>query len=125
MEAHYLSKLFEPNSIAVIGASNRNNSIGMKVFKNLLESEFSGRVYAVNPKHSAIQNKACYSSLDEIEDNIDLAIIATPANTIPKIVSECGNKGIHHLIILSQGFSEFDVEGKVLEHHISNIAKGY
>lgn len=125
MSEHYLSKLFEPNSIAVIGASNRNNSVGMKVFKNILASGFKGSLYAVNPKHKSVHNKPCFPSIGHIDNNIDLAIITTPANTIPKIISECGNKGVHHAIILSSGFSEMGVEGKVLEHHIANIAKGY
>lgn len=125
MTSHYLSKLFEPHSIAVIGATDFNDTVGRKVFKNLLASEFSGSLYAVNPKHKSVQNKPCFSAVGEIPDNIDLAIIATPANTIPKIISACGNKGIHHVIVLSQGFSEWGIEGKVLEHHISNIAKGY
>jgi acetyltransferase len=57
MNSHYLKKLFEPTSIAVIGASDRPNSVGMKVFKNLVSNHFSGKLFAVNPKHSKIQGK--------------------------------------------------------------------
>jgi len=125
MSSHFLSKLFEPTSIAVIGASNRTNSVGMKVFKNLLTSGFVGPVYAVNPKHKKVQDQPCFSTISDIDDNIDLVIIATPANIIPKIITECGNKGVHCVIILSSGFSESGVTGKVLERHILNIANGY
>ncbi len=125
MTAHYLSKIFEPTSIAVIGASDRDHSIGMKVFKNILENGFDGALYAVNPKHQIVQNKTCFAAIGDINQHVDLAIITTPANTIPKLISECGNKGIHHIVILSSGFSEIGVEGKVLENHIANVAKGY
>ncbi len=125
MSAHFLSQLFEPTSVAVIGASNSNHSVGMKVFKNMLESGFKGALYAINPKHKSVQHQPCFSTIGDIDDTIDLAIITTPANTIPKIITECGNKGVHYVIILSSGFSESGAAGKVLEHHLVNIAKGY
>lgn len=125
MSQHYLEKLFSPSSIAVIGASERPNSVGMKVFKNLLQNNFEGELYAVNPKHNQVQGQPCYSSIKKIQKMIDLVIIATPAKTLPNIIVECGKKGIHTVLILSSGFSETGEKGKTLENSILNLAKQY
>ncbi len=125
MNKHYLEKIFSPSSIAVIGASDRANSVGMKVFKNLLTANFEGKLYAVNPKHQQIQGQVCFPSLKAISDSIDLVIIATPAKTVPEIIIECGEKGIHAAIILSSGLSESGKEGKALEQAILESAERY
>lgn len=125
MSQHYLKKLFSPSSIAIIGASDRPNSVGMKVFKNLLEGNFEGKIYAVNPKHTQIQDQLCFPSIKKIKDTIDLAIIATPANTLPDIIIECGEKGVDTVIVLSSGFSEIGQQGKILEKSMLNAAKKY
>ncbi len=123
--AHFLSKFFQPNSIAVIGASDRKNSVGMKVFKNLLEGKFIGNLYAVNPKHTYVQNKICYSSVNEIHENIDLVIITTPNHTVLEILKECGEKNIRAAVIISSGFSETGKDGKELELNILKVAQQY
>jgi acetyltransferase len=123
--AHYLTKFFQPNSIAVIGASDRPNSVGMKVLKNLLEGKFIGKLYAVNPKHTSVQNQRCYSSVKEIQENIDLVIITTPNYTVQKILKECGEKNIRAAVVVSSGFSETGKDGKVLEENILKVAQQY
>lgn len=122
---HYLANFFQPNSIAVIGASDRDKSVGMKVYKNLLEGKFVGKLYAVNPKHPKVQKQRCYSSVKEINDNIDLAIITTPNRTVPKILIDCGEKNIRAVVIISSGFSEIGKVGKELELQILKIAQQY
>lgn len=123
MSRHYLGKLFSPLSIAIIGASDRLNSVGMKVFRNLLQENFDGKLYAVNPKHKQVQEQPCFSSVKEVTESIDLAIIATPAKTVPNIIVECGEKGIPIAIVLSSGFSEIGEEGKALEKAMLDAAK--
>lgn len=125
MASHYLKKLFEPTSIAVIGASNRLTSVGMRIYKNLLQGGFNGQLYPVNPKHKTVLGQPCFPSVEEIDDTIDLAVITTPANTVPNIITQCGKKGIHNAIIISSGFSETGPVGKKLEQHILNVAQGY
>lgn len=125
MSHHYLEKLFSPRSIAVIGASDRVNSVGMKVFKNLLQADFSGRIFAVNLKHDQVQGRPCFSSVKNIEEAVDLAVIATPAGTIPDILKDCGEKGVRSAIVLSSGFSEIGKEGKALEKAMLDAAKHY
>lgn len=125
MVLHYLEKFFNPTSIAVIGASDRLNSVGMKVFKNLITNQFSGKLYAVNPKHHEVQGKPCVPSVKKIDDAIDLAVITTPAMTVKNIMVECGEKNILAVIIISAGFGEMGEEGKILQQSILDTARRY
>jgi acetyltransferase len=125
MSRHYLEKIFAPSSIAVIGASDKPGSVGMKVFRNLSQEAFNGKIYAINPKHDQVQDKPCFSSVKKIKESIDLAVIATPAKTLPDIIVECGEKGIRAAIILSSGFSEIGKDGQALEKTVLDLAKHY
>lgn len=125
MGSHYLKKLFEPTTIAVIGATDRPHSVGMKVFKNLLQGDFAGKLYAINPKHTRVQGQHCYASLKKINQPIDLAVITTPAKTVASIITECGENNVRAAIIISAGFSEIGIEGKKLEQTILEIAHRY
>ena len=82
MNTHYLASLFTPESIALYGASDRADSVGGVVFKNLITSGFKGRIYAINPKRDEVQGEKAYSSLDEIEELVDLVVVATPASVV-------------------------------------------
>ena len=90
MNTHYLTPLFTPGSIALFGASDRENSVGGIVFKNLMTSGFKGRIYGINPKHTKIGKRKAYQSLSQVRGEVDLAVIVTPAATIPAIIDECG-----------------------------------
>lgn len=125
MRVPYLDQFFNPKSIAVIGASNRRNSVGMKVFRNLLAGNFSGKLYAVNPKHKHVQGKSCVASVKQIDDEIDLAVITTPAIVVPDVINECGEKNIRAALIISSGFSETGKEGKALEQSVLDNAKRF
>lgn len=120
-----LEKFFNPTSIAVIGARNRSKTVGMTVFKNLLKGGYKGQLYAINPKHKIVQGQPCYAAVTNISSPIDLVIIATPANTVPEILTDCGKQGIKNAIVLSAGFSEAGIKGAELESTILNIAKQY
>ena len=110
-----LELLFNPGSIAVFGASDSGVSVGSRVFSNLLAGGFAGPVIPINPKHRQVGGKTCYPTIDEVEEDIDLAIIATPARTVPEIFHQCGEADIHNAIVLSAGFSEAGKQGKQLE----------
>ena len=125
MDTHYLASLFTPETVALFGASDREDSVGGVVFKNLLSSGFKGRIYAINPKRDEVQGQKAFSSLDEIEDSVDLAVVATPASGIPDIVEACGEHGIRMMLILSAGFRETGVEGRKLEDRVIELAKGH
>lgn len=125
MNTHYLAPLFTPGSIALFGASDREDSVGGVVFKNLLESDFRGQIYAINPKRDVVQGQDAFKSLDDIDGSVDLAIVATPAPSIPAIVQACGEHGIRMMLILSAGFREIGAEGRKLENRVTQMAARY
>ncbi len=125
MQSHYLTPLFSPNSIAMFGASERENSVGEVVFRNLLSSGFKGGIYPVNPKHDKIQGQKAYKTIEDIGKPIDLAVVATPAKTIPAIVEACGQYGVKTMIILSAGFRESGPAGRRLEERVVEVAKEF
>ena len=125
MSTHYLSSLFTPGSIALFGASNRTDAVGGIVLRNLLGAGFEGRIYPINPKRDEVQGLKAYRALDVIDDAIDLAVVATPATTIPAIVESCGERGIQTMLILSAGFRETGEVGRRLEDKVMHLARQY
>ncbi len=123
MNQHYLTSLFTPNKIALFGASDRENSVGGVVFRNLLSAGFEGQIFAINPKHDKVQGEKAYASLADVGESIDLAVVATPASTIPAIVEACGEHGIKMMLILSAGFREIGDEGKKLEDRVTQLVE--
>lgn len=122
---HPLDNLFNPQSIAVIGASDKPQSVGMKVLNNLRQGQFKGKLYAVNPKHKRLFDEPCFPTVSDINKAIDLAVITTPATTVLNILQDCGKAGVKSAIVISAGFSEIGAEGKELEQAIASVAKQY
>jgi acetyltransferase len=118
-----LNKVFKPKSIAVIGASNQKSSVGYDLFRNIAKSKYRGRVYPVNHKRKKVQGVVAYNSVNLIKNKIDLAIIATPAKTVPSVLLECAEAGIKGVVIISAGFNEIGPEGVRLNKEISDIAQ--
>ncbi|WP_342765555.1 CoA-binding protein [Vulcanisaeta sp. JCM 14467] len=118
-----LNYLFNPGSIAVIGATAREGSVGGVITRNLL-TKFRGRVYLVNPSYTELLGHRVYRSVLEISGDVDLAVIVTPAPTMPKIMSECVTKGVKAAIIISGGFSEVGEEGAKLEREVKEASQG-
>lgn len=125
MNKHYLSSLFTPRSVALFGASDREDSVGGVVFKNLRTSGFKGEIYAINPKRAEVQGVKAYPSLEAIGEHVELAVVATPAPTIPGIVESCGEHGVRMMLILSAGFREIGKEGIRLEERVVALARRY
>jgi acetyltransferase len=117
-----LKNIFYPNTVAVIGASNTKDTVGYALMANLIGQGFTGTIYPVNQKHDSTQGVHTYKSIKEIPRQVDLAIIATPAKTVPQIVEECGLAGVKGAIIISAGFKEAGEEGLKLEKEISTLA---
>ena len=113
-----LDKIFNPQRIAVIGASDRENSVGFRLLRNLIGVGYKGVVYPVNPFRPTVQGITAYPNIKRIPRQVDLALIATPAHTVPQIVEECGTAGVSGVIIISAGFKEAGKEGKSLEKQI-------
>ena len=125
MSKHYLTALFTPQNIALFGASDRENSVGGVVYRNLISSGFEGQIYAINPKHKHVQGQKAYPSLSSVPNVVDLAVVATPASTIPGIVEACGEQGIKMMLILSAGFRETGEEGRRLENRVISLIRQY
>ncbi len=120
-----LDRIFNPKRIALIGASDEKGSVGYTLFKNLTGFGYEGKVYPVNIRKSEILGFKAYRTVDEIPETVDLAIIATPANTVPGVVEQCGKAGILGVIIVSAGFKEIGPEGRALEEKILEIKERY
>ncbi len=114
-EEHYLSSLFEPKSIAIIGASETPNSIGATLVANMLDGGYKGKLFFVNPRHEKIFGSKSYDSVESVPQRLDLAVICTRAETVPTIVDACGRAGCRNAIIISGGFSETGKRGASLE----------
>lgn len=125
MPIRNLDKIFAPKSVAVIGASKRPSSVGNTVLLNLVDGGFTGPVYAVNSKYTEVNGVPCFGAVSEIPDPVDLAVVCTPAATVPDIVRQCGEAGIRGLVILSAGFREASKEGAALEEEIRTIARQF
>ncbi|MDH5354892.1 MAG: bifunctional acetate--CoA ligase family protein/GNAT family N-acetyltransferase [Gammaproteobacteria bacterium] len=125
MGTHYLDHLFSPQAIAVFGASERPESVGNRVFENLLSGGFDRPIYAINPKHREIYKHPCYSSIKAIGEPVDLAVITTPARSIPKIIRDCGKYGVRAAIVISAGFGEGDGSGAALQKSVLEAAGKY
>lgn len=125
MPQHYLHPLFNAGSVAVFGASEREDSVAGILFRNLRGAGYKGEVYPVNPKHESVLGARCYASAGELPAVPELALIATPAPTVSQIMEECGQRGIRHAIVLSAGFREVGAAGAALEEGVKAIAKKY
>lgn len=123
-EGHPLDAIFSPSSVAVVGATERTGSVGRSVLWNLLSSPFGGTVYPVTLKHSSVLGIKAYPRVAAVPEQVDLAIIVTPAPTVPGIIDECLVAGVRGVIVISAGFKEHGAEGIELEHQIKEKLRG-
>lgn len=125
MDEDGLKAFFNPKSIAVIGVSRKPEKIGYQLLRSLIMSGYQGPIYPINPKANEIQGLEVYPSITAIKDYVDLAIIAVPAPIVPRVLEECGKKGVKNTIIISGGFKEVGGEGVKLEREVIEIARKY
>ena len=120
-----MREFFYPNSVAVIGVSDKPDNLGRNIIGNLVDFGFGGIVYPVGPSGGFVQTHRIYRSISDIPDHIDLAVILTPARTVPALLEECGQKGVRWAIIETAGFREYGEEGLKLEEQIVQVAQRY
>jgi len=101
-----LAYVFKPRSVAIVGGSPIPNKIGNVLMKNFIDGRFTGRIYAVNPKYTEVLGAPCYPRVTDIPKPVDCVIVATPAETVPGIIEDCGKKGVKGVVVLSGGFEE-------------------
>ncbi len=118
-----LEPMFAPRSVAVIGASRRPGSVGHAVIRNLVYGGYTGVVYPVNPKAKSILSLRCISDISAIDDEVDLAVVVTPATTIEGLVRQGADRGIRHFLVISAGFKEIGGEGVERESRLKALAR--
>ncbi|CAK6698847.1 bifunctional acetate--CoA ligase family protein/GNAT family N-acetyltransferase [Synechococcus sp. CBW1107] len=123
-ERQPLGALFRPGCVAVIGASERPGSVGRTLLWNLIRSPFGGTVYPVNPRRHSVLGVRCSASVAEIPEPVDLALIATPAATVPQRLAECAAAGVKAVIVISAGFREVGPAGLALENQLRETLRG-
>jgi acetate---CoA ligase (ADP-forming) len=125
LSQHPLDSIFKPKSIAIIGASRKKGSIGREILHNLMEYEFNGKIFPVNPSADVIHSIKCFPSVSAIPDPVDLAVIVVPKAQVLDSVAECGQKGIRGLVVITAGFKEVGGEGKILEQQLKNRVREF
>src|SRR3990167_5520156 len=117
-----LNLLFNPSSIAIVGATEKEGKVGNTVARNILELGYQGEVFLVNPKHKELFGRKCHPSLEAIIEKVDLAIIIVPAEAVNKIIKK-SSESITNYIVISAGFSEIGEKGKEREEELAKIAR--
>ena len=124
-EAASIAAFLNARSVAVIGASRRSDTIGALLVRNLVLGDYAGRVYVVNPAADAVAGMPAYPSVSDIPGDVDVAIVAVPADAVQDVVLDCANKGVHGLIVISSGFAETGEEGRKRQRKLLGLARSY
>jgi len=119
-----MEKLFNPRSVAIIGASHHKEKLGYQILENLLLGGYKGNVYPVNPESGKILNLNVFPGVLNINEEIDLAVIVVPAKFVPQVLTECSQKNVSFAVIVSSGFSETGKEGALMQGEIKEVVIG-
>jgi acetyltransferase len=118
-----VDQLFNPKSVVVIGVSENPNNLARIIVQNLFEFQFNGEIFLVGKKEGILFGRGICTSMEDLREGIDVAVILTPAHTVPGVLESCGRKKIRWAIIESGGFSEYSEEGAELEKEVLRIAR--
>jgi len=118
-----LESFFNPESVAIVGASRQKGKVGYEILSNMIEAGFKGKIFPVNPNADEIDGVKCFPDLQSIGQVPDLVIIVVPANAVPAVMQQCANAGVKSVIIITAGFREVSKEGKGLEEQVIQIAR--
>ncbi|MFF5208109.1 GNAT family N-acetyltransferase [Streptosporangium sp. NPDC000396] len=124
-EARSIERLLSPGSVAVVGAGREPGGVGQTVLRNLLGADFTGPVYPVHREARAVAGVRAYPSVTAIDGEVDLAVLAVPADGVIEVVKECAEKGVRGLIVVSSGFGETGPEGRARQDELVRIARAY
>ena len=120
-----LDKIFKPDSVAVIGASNSVGKVGYIIVNNIISDGFEGKIYPINPKSDEIQGLKAYKNIQDVPEKVDLAIISIPAPFVNQAIEECGEAGVGNIVVITAGFKEIGEEGAKLEAKMTELAEKY
>ncbi len=124
-ESTSIERFFNPRSVAVIGASRRQDTIGQALVRHLVMGDYTGRVYVVNDRAQSVSGMPSHASVSEIADDVDIAIVAVPAESVQDVVLDCANKGVHGLVVISSGFAETGEEGRQRQRRLLGLCRSY
>ena len=122
-ESRSIGRLLSPRSVAVIGASRKEHSVGQTVLRNLLGGGFTGPVYPVHPTAGAVAGVRAYPAVSDVPGPVDLAVVAVPAAGVNDVVAQCAAKGVRGLVVLSAGFGEAGAEGRARQDRLVRLAR--
>ncbi|HEU5001616.1 MAG TPA: GNAT family N-acetyltransferase [Actinomycetota bacterium] len=120
-----VAALLRPRTVAVVGASRRQGSVGAAIFRNLVSSGFQGTVFPVNPKEESVLGVACFPSARTLPTAVDLAVIVVPAPAVLEVARDCGEGGVRALLVISAGFAEVGAEGRARQAALVELARAY
>ena len=118
-----MQDFFNPTSIAIVGASENTSKLGNVILKNLIRGGFKGKIYPVNPNSTEIYGLEVYKKVSDIKGKVDIVCVVIPSQHVLNLVKDCAKKKIKGLVIISAGFSETGMEGKLLEHKVKIVAQ--
>ena len=124
-EAASIQNFFNARSVAVIGASRRQDTIGQTLVRNLVLGDYQGRVYVVNPAATSVAGLPAYATVGDIPDTVDIAVVAVPSEAVPDVVLDCAAKGVHGIVVVSSGFAETGEEGRQRQRRLVGLARSY
>ena len=119
-----LERILNAESVAIIGASKNETKRGYQTIRTLLDEKYEGRIYPVNPKEKSILGIKCYKKVSDIEEPVDVALVATPAGTLPAVLEDCGQNGVSGAVVLAGGFGEMGPDGRKLESEMVGRRRG-
>ncbi len=122
-DARSIARLITPSSVAVVGASRQRDKIGQALVRNLVSGGFTGPVYAVNPEAPAIAGVPAFPSLADVPSDVDVCIVAVPAEAVPDVVRDAATKNVHGLVVVSAGFADAGPEGRLRQHALTEQAR--
>ena len=118
-----LEKFFNPQSVAIVGASQSKGKVGHEVLSSMIRAGYEGKIFPVNPGAKTIEGLKCYSSVEAIGQVPDLVVVVVPAGIVPTVMQQCANAGVKSVIIITSGFKEVGEEGRKLEEQIIRISR--
>ncbi|CAB1056063.1 Acetyl-CoA synthetase (ADP-forming) alpha and beta chains, putative [Olavius sp. associated proteobacterium Delta 1] len=118
-----LKRILKAESVAIVGASKNETKRGYQTIRTLLDEKYEGKIYPVNPREKSILGIKCYQSVSSIDGPVDVALVATPARTLPAVLEDCGQKGVSGAVVLAGGFGEMGPDGRKLENEMVAVAK--
>ncbi|MCF6377602.1 bifunctional GNAT family N-acetyltransferase/acetate--CoA ligase family protein [Nocardioides KLBMP 9356] len=120
-----IERFFRPRSVAIIGASRRQDTIGRALVRHMVLGNFAGRIHVVNPTADSVAGMPAWKTVAEIPGDVDVAIVAVPAESVQDVVLDCAAKGVHGLVVISSGFAETGEEGRMRQRRLVGLSRSY